>query len=157
VSSTGDVSIGSGSGTLTARGVKARGLEINGLSSDLVLTDIVCDRVTTKSISGDVEFGGRILKGGRYDFTSHSGDVRLRLQNPAGFELNASSFNGEIRSDISLTVHTDPNDRGDRRGGDNQRGGGSRRGNHSLQATYGDGSASLTVRTFSGDVVLTER
>jgi DUF4097 and DUF4098 domain-containing protein YvlB len=149
VSTSGDVSAGSGSGTLTAAGIKARSLDLNSISGDVVLTDIVCDRVTTKSISGDVEFGGRILKSGRYEVTSHSGDVRLQLQNPGGFELNASSFSGTIRADMNLTVHSEP---GERSG--NRRGGGM---NHTLQATYGDGSASLIIKTFSGDVVLTER
>jgi hypothetical protein len=29
--------------------------------------------------------------------------------------------------------------------------------NHSMRATYGDGSATLIVRTFSGDIVISKR
>jgi hypothetical protein len=73
------------------------------------------------------------------------------LANPAGFELNASSFSGSIRSDLPLTI-----------GGDSSvRDGNSRRsrdsGPHNMRATFGDGSATLTIRTFSGDVVIGKR
>jgi hypothetical protein len=41
---------------------------------------------------------------------------------------------------------------------DDQRGPGPRRGrvlnNPSMRATFGDGSATLTIRTFSGDIVI---
>lgn len=159
VSTNGDLTAGSGSGNLTARGLKVRGLELSSISGDMILTDVICDRLGAKSVSGDVDFGGRIIKGGRYEFTSHSGDIRLRLRNPGGFELNGSSFSGSIRSDIALVIHSEADRRGDRdrQGQEGQRG---QRGpglNHSMQATYGDGSALLLVRTFSGDIVLTEQ
>jgi DUF4097 and DUF4098 domain-containing protein YvlB len=105
-----------------------------------------------KSVSGNVEYSGGIARGGRYEINSHSGDVRLVLSNPAGFELTATSFSGTIRSELPMTVGGDSSDRDDR--------GRRRRGevnNHSMQATFGDGSATVTVRTFSGSVVIAKR
>jgi len=80
-----------------------------------------------------------------YDVNVHSGTVRFVLTNPPGFELTASTFSGNIRSDLPLTIG----------GGDNA----SRRGvsNRSVRATFGDGSATLTLRTFSGDIVIAKR
>jgi DUF4097 and DUF4098 domain-containing protein YvlB len=153
VSTSGDLTAGSGSGNLTARGLKVRGLELSSISGDMILTDVICDRLTTKSVSGGVDFGGRIVKSGRYEFTSHSGDLRLRLQNPGGFELSANTFSGSIRSDLSLVVHSEA----DRRSSDRGRGRGRELDNRSMQATYGDGSALVLIRTFSGDIVLTEQ
>jgi DUF4097 and DUF4098 domain-containing protein YvlB len=153
VSTNGDLTAASGSGNLTARGLKVRGLELSSISGDMTLTDVICDRLGAKSVSGTVDFGGRIIKNGRYEFTSHSGDLRLRLQNPGGFELNANSFSGTVRSDISLVIHSD----GDRRAGRARGRGRDDQENHSMQATYGDGSALLLLRTFSGDIVLTEQ
>ncbi|MCC7416854.1 MAG: DUF4097 family beta strand repeat protein [Acidobacteria bacterium] len=149
VSTLGDLAAGSSSGSLTLRGVKARALELASISGDLVLSDIICDRVAAKTISGTVEFGGRILRDGRYEFNAHSGDVRLRLQNPGGFEVNANTFSGSIRSDLSLVIHSEGRRGSDRRGRDERQ--------RSMQATYGDGSALVLIRTFSGDIVLTER
>ena len=146
VSTNGDLALGSTSGTLTARGLKVRGLALNSISGDMVLTDVICERLGAKSVSGTIDFGGGIVKGGRYELSSHSGDVRLGLRNPGGFELNASSFSGTIRSGLSLVLHSDAIDRGNRG-----------RRNQSMQATFGDGSALVIIRTFSGDVVIVER
>ena len=146
----GDLSASSISGNIVAKGLKAHGLDLNAVSGNITLTDVACDRLSVKSINGNVEYGGTIAKAGRYEITSHSGTVRLTLTNPAGFELNASSFSGSIRSELALTIG----------GGDTSRDGGRRRdamSSHNMRATYGDGSATLTVRTFSGDVVIAKR
>ena len=142
----GDLSAGSISGTVRARGLKVRELGLNTVSGDLLLTEVDCERLAIRSVSGNVEFSGRLARNGRYDFNSHSGSVRLMLTDPSGFDVRANTFSGSIRSELPLTV-----------GGDAQRGPAVRgRGlGRSLQATYGDGSASLFIRTFSGDVVIT--
>ena len=70
------------------------------ISGDLSLTDTACERVLAKSVSGDVQFGGPLAKAGRYEFSTHSGDVRLSLQGSVGFEITANSFSGELRSDL---------------------------------------------------------
>jgi hypothetical protein len=57
-----------------------------------------------------------------------------------GFELDATTFSGSIRSELPLTVTGDIRNRGIRKA--------------LTRATYGDGSAALTIRTFSGDIVI---
>jgi DUF4097 and DUF4098 domain-containing protein YvlB len=152
VTTEGDLAAGSVSGSVIARGVKVHSLEIGSVSGDLTATDVACDRLTAKSVSGSVDYSGAITKGGTYDINVHSGDVRLKLANPSGFVLNATSFSGSIRSDLPLTIGGDSaardRDRGGRKSGMD---------NHSMRATYGDGSATLTVRTFSGDIVISKR
>jgi len=144
----GDLSASSVSGSVTARGLKAHGLDLGSVSGDIMLSDVTCDRLGIKSVSGSVEYAGSILKGGRYEINSHSGSVRLTLSNPPGFELTANSFSGTIRSDFPLIIGGDRDrDRGRRRGADNR----------SIRATFGDGSATVTIRTFSGDIVIAKR
>jgi DUF4097 and DUF4098 domain-containing protein YvlB len=150
VSSNSDLMAGSTSGTLSATNLKVRRLELTSISGDMVLTNVVCEGALAKSVSGNIEYGGRIFGSGRYEFNTHSGDVRLRLVNPGGFEINASSFSGDIRSDMPLTVRGSEIDRGG--SGRNQG-----RSNPLLRGTFGDGAATLLVRTFSGDIVLMER
>jgi hypothetical protein len=148
--SEGDLSASSVSGNVTARGLKAQGLDLGSVSGDITITDVTCERLSIKSVSGSVEYSGGIAKAGRYEINSHSGSVRLMLANPAGFELNASSFSGSIRSDFPLTIGGDSARRDGRRSRDV--------GNlHNMRATFGDGSATLTIRTFSGDVVIGKR
>ncbi|HXQ77907.1 MAG TPA: DUF4097 family beta strand repeat-containing protein, partial [Gemmatimonadaceae bacterium] len=86
-----------------------------------------------------VEFGGTLAKGGRYELNSHSGDVRVVLSGATGFELEANSFSGSIRSDLPLKMQGDV-------------------GRHrSVQGVFGDGSAVLSVTTFSGSVVISRK
>lgn len=149
VSTDGDLAAGSISGSVIARTLKVHGLDLNTVSGDVKVSDVTCERLAAKSISGGVEYDGAIAKGGTYDFNVHSGTVRLTLANPAGFVLNANSFSGSVRSDLPMTIGGDARD-GDRRG----RYGMS---NRAMRATYGDGSATVTVRTFSGDIIIAKR
>jgi len=153
VTADGDLSAASVSGNVRAKGLKARGLDLGSVSGDISVTDVTCERLGVKTVSGGVEYAGGIAKGGRYEINAHSGTVRLQLTNPAGFELTANSFSGSIRSELPLTI-----------GGDagRQRDSGSRgrrdsMNNHAMRATFGDGSATLVVRTFSGDIIITKR
>jgi DUF4097 and DUF4098 domain-containing protein YvlB len=152
VTADGDLSAGSVSGNVRAKGVKARGLDLGSVSGDINVSDVTCERLGVKTVSGSVEYAGGIAKGGRYEINAHSGTIRLILANPAGFELNANSFSGSIRSELPLTIGGDSG----RRDGDMPRG---RRdaSNHSMRATFGDGSATIVARTFSGDIVIAKR
>ena len=149
VSSDGDLAAGSVSGNVVAKSLKVHALDLNSVSGSLRVTDVSCDRLMAKSVSGGVEYDGAINRGGTYDFNVHSGTVRLILLNPSGFVLNANSFSGSVRSDLPMTIGG-PADRGGRGRNDIMR-------NRSMRATYGDGSATVTVRTFSGDIVISKR
>ncbi|HYM24453.1 MAG TPA: DUF4097 family beta strand repeat-containing protein [Vicinamibacterales bacterium] len=149
VQTDGDVSAGTISGTVSARGLKAHGLDISSISGDIVLADAQCDRLGAKSMSGSLEFSGGITRNGSYSLSTHSGSVRLALANPSGFALNAASFSGTIRSDFPVTLGStsDSSARSDRR----------RFGSRSMHAVFGDGSATLTINTFSGDIVIAKK
>ncbi len=147
----GDVlNLGTVSGNLTVRRLKARTLEVQTISGDLLLTETTCDRVQAKTVSGDLQFGGPLAKAGRYEFNSHSGDVRLSLHGTVGFEITASTFSGDLRSDLQLSGRGDaaavPAGDDDRRHGPQRQ---------ELRGTFGDGSAVVMVQTFSGDLIVT--
>lgn len=141
VGSPGTVSLSTVSGNVSATGLKARGVDCGAVSGDLILTGIDADRLQAKSVSGDIEFGARLSRGGRYEFGSHSGDVRIRLASDTGFELDATTFSGSVRSDFPITLRGDV-------------GGSRRESNRSVRGTYGDAAAILSVKSFSGTVVI---
>src|SRR2546422_320874 len=119
------------------------------VSGDVVLTNVTCDRLGVKSVSGNIEYSGTLARNGRYDVNTHSGTVRLTLSGSTGFELTGTTFSGSIRSELPLTI-----------GGERERDTGIRRRgarNRSIRATFGDGSAALTLRTFSGDIIIAKR
>ena len=152
ITTDGDLTASSVSGNVRAKGLKARGIDLGIISGDISVSDVTCDRLGVKSVSGNVEYTGGIAKGGRYEINAHSGTVRLLLANPAGFELNANSFSGSIRSELPLTIGGDSASRNDM-----PRGRRDMINNHAMRATFGDGSATLVVRTFSGDIIIARR
>ncbi len=131
------------SGRLVVKGVKTRSLELATISGDLVLVNIACERAQVRTVSGATEFAGPLVKIGRYEFTSHSGDVRLTLAGSQGFELAAKTFSGGVHSDLPLTIG--PNDPPLPPGAPERR---------DLRGTFGDGSALVIVKTFSGSVAI---
>lgn len=135
---------GTVSGDFVARELKARAVEITTVSGDVTLTNIACERAQIKTVNGSVGYTGPLAKGGRYELNSHSGDVTLWLVGDAGFELTAKTFNGDVRADIPITMAPTSH------GGDIP----GMPGNHEIRGTFGDGSALVSVRTFSGDVVV---
>jgi DUF4097 and DUF4098 domain-containing protein YvlB len=148
-----DLTAGSISGRVTVKNMKGHGLELSTVSGETAVTDSAVERLSVKTISGTVDYDGTIARAGRYDINSHSGNVRLALANPAGFELAATSFSGSVRSELPLTI-----------GGDstNRDANASRRrsasfGGHDMRATFGDGSAAITIRTFSGSIVIAKK
>jgi DUF4097 and DUF4098 domain-containing protein YvlB len=137
----GGIEVQSISGGVTLRKVSARRIDVGSVSGAVTVQDTQCERVEAHSISGNVEFGGALAKGGRYELNSHSGDVRVILAGATGFELDANSFSGSLHSDLPLTIQGS-DDRGRRR---------------SIHGVFGDGSAVLNVTTFSGNVAISRR
>ena len=152
ISQDGTLSVASVSGNIVLNGVKTRALDLNTVSGEIRLRDAAVEGLTAKSLSGSIEYTGTLARTGRYEVNSHSGDVRFSLADNTGFELSAASFSGSIRSEFQMTIGGDRNP--NLRTG---RGRGRRGPGDSLQATYGDGSASLSLRTFSGSIVIAKR
>jgi DUF4097 and DUF4098 domain-containing protein YvlB len=141
--------LGTVSGTVIASDLKVRTLEAGSVSGDVRLSTLQVERLTAKTMSGDIAFDGDLARGGRYEFNAHSGNVRLALpSNTPGFELDASTFSGSVRSDFPVTLRPTPD--GDGTG---------RRFtvNRAIRGTYGDAAAILALRSFSGSVVITKR
>jgi DUF4097 and DUF4098 domain-containing protein YvlB len=130
------------SGSLTATSVKAHDCSFGSVSGSVTLKDVVCERASTKAVTGEVIFEGPLSKGGRYEFTTHSGDVALLVDGRTGFDLDARSFSGDLRSELPL----------ERASGDT-----AGRGARTLEGVFGDGSAGIRVTTFSGDVSISRR
>ena len=137
------------SGTVIGTGLRVRALEAGSVSGDVRLIGSEVERLVAKSVSGNIEFEAPLSKGGRYEFTSHSGNVRVMLSGNTGFELDADTFSGSVRSDVPVTLRAiGRNDQAprDRRGS-----------NRAIRGSYGDASAFLAVRSHSGSVVISKK
>jgi hypothetical protein len=136
-----ELTAGTVSGDIIARNVRVRTIDFESVSGDLHFAAIESDRVNLRSISGDIEFAGRLARSGRYELQSHSGDIRLTPDGNTGFDVDANTFSGDIRSDFQLRSGNQLVE--------------TRRGmNRSLRGAVGDASAILTLRSFNGDILI---
>src|SRR5690606_35901216 len=106
-------------------------------SGELSLLGLRSRNVTARSTSGDIDFAGTISGDGRYQFNSHSGELRLSLPDDVGAEFSVRTFSGELDSAFPVTL-----------------GGRNRTSSRSMEFTLGAGGARITAETFSGDVTL---
>jgi DUF4097 and DUF4098 domain-containing protein YvlB len=140
----GPVAGSSVSGDVVFRRVTARRMDGGSVSGNIKIDDAQCERVSAWTTSGSVWFAGTLARSGHYELKAFSGEVRVLLAGNTGFEVNASSFSGEVRTDFPVTArgNTPPNRRGR---------------NTTLSGTYGDGAAVLDLTTFSGSIVISKR
>jgi hypothetical protein len=144
IAAEGSLAASSVSGDVTARGLKASRLELSTVSGSVELHDVTCDAAEIQSTSGDVQYLGAIARQGRYELQSHSGNIIFAPGSGVGFDVEATTFSGEVRSDVELKLRASDPDESGRRG--NRR--------RSIRGTYGDGSAVVELTTFSGDIVI---
>ena len=118
-------------------------MELSTISGKVVMQDVGCDRIEAHSLSGEVEFTSPVIKGGRYEFNSHSGSVLLAVTGGGGYEVEANSWSGNVQSDVTLSGGVQDAGRGPRR--------------KSVRGVVGDGSAIVEITTFSGNVHIIKR
>ena len=127
------------SGGVVIRKATARGLTLSTVSGSIGVEDVSCERVESQAVSGDVWFSGDLEPNGRYELSSHSGSVKVAIGSKTGFQVDASSFSGGIRTDLPINVE------------------GTRRSGRTLQGRYGNGSAILDLNSFSGSIIISKR
>lgn len=131
------------SGDVTGTNIKARRVELHSISGTVTGRNVNAQSAKLHSMSDDVVFDGDLTAGGRYEFTTHSGAVRVAVDGRTGFHLEASTFSGTVRADLPVKLEN--------------AGGVGRRANRSMIGTFGDGSATITASSFSGSVLVTKR
>jgi DUF4097 and DUF4098 domain-containing protein YvlB len=111
-------------------------IRVESTSGDVALTNVRARVVRAETVSGGIEFSGPLDAAGRYDFTSHSGDVTLAVPADVGAQLGLQTFSGEIRSDFPLVLQPSDDRRRQRR----------------FDVTLGRGGARVSAHTFSGNI-----
>ncbi len=137
-STTTGLQISTVSGEVRIEQLTARDFQYSTVSGDLIVANCACDRVQGESVSGNLELGARFTRNGRYNLTSHSGDITLvPLSGGSGLDVKLNTFSGNLHSDFGGAPTG-------KRGG--FMGGGD------VRVKVGDGGAFVEASTFSGDV-----
>lgn len=150
-SATEPLTVSSISGDVRVEGVKARFIEVSSISGDIITRNVSCERASVSTVSGDVQYSGPIAKSGRYELKSHSGDIRFAVSNDAGFDVEANSFSGDIKSELAIK-----NEAAAEQDEMPAQFKGKLPHRTVFRGTYKDGSATVELTTFSGDIVITK-
>lgn len=140
------------SGDIVASGIRGS-IDINTTSGNVTLGADRATRVQVDASSADIIFDGSLGDDARLQFTTHSGDVSLRLPESAGGLLDVSTFNGEVIAGV-LTLLPSPENvaRGFAGSGASANAGSRVRGMARHYEFGGGGSARISISTFNGDV-----
>jgi hypothetical protein len=143
----GDIAASSINGDIILRSVKARSATLDTISGDVRISDVEIERARIGSINGDIDYVGPLARGGRYELHTHSGDITITPVSTSGFELEASSFNGDVVSQYQMKRTAPLAQSFAQRGG----------GNNTTRGSYGDAGAVLALRSFNGDITVVRR
>jgi DUF4097 and DUF4098 domain-containing protein YvlB len=113
-------------------------VDAENVSGEIKLVSRHVNTVKLSSTSGDLTFEGDLLKGGNYDINNVSGDVDLMVGGSPDARFDVSSFSGDIDNNFGPKP--------------------TRVSKYSpgmeLHFSNGNGGATLTARTLSGDIHL---
>lgn len=126
------------SGDLRISGVSGE-VSVETVSGSAIVRAGTVSEFEAASVSGDIDFEGAVAAGGRVDVESMSGDVSLTLPAASSGRVSAETFSGDLSNEFGLPV-------------EDEEGPGS-----TMHGKIGDGSASIEIESFSGDVELRKR
>ncbi len=130
------------SGRITLRGLTSRMLDLHSVMGDMLLHDIEARRAFVQSTSGNLEYTGRLVPTGRYQLQTHRGNIRFVPSGEPGFDLEAMTYSGDLRTDFVLKMLAPLAGRQGRRP------------LKMLRGTFGNAGALVTASTFSGNVMI---
>ena len=132
---TGNVYLKTVSGDIDITNVKGS-IEAETVSGEIEMREVTeAGSINAKTLSGNVDYLGRIESQGRYALKSHSGDITMIIPADSAFEFDAESFSGVIDSDFPIEVSGKVSSR-------------------ELHGVVNKGGASLQLSTFSGNIDL---
>jgi len=136
----GDAHLETISGEIKLQDVRGT-ITANTVSGDIDLIGVTSKSVRAKTTSGEVTFDGLVDPNGRYELSSHSGDILLRVQRDASAQLSMSTWSGAIDSQFPITLKP-----GQQRIGTL----------NAKRFTFeiGGGAARIVAETFSGDITI---
>jgi DUF4097 and DUF4098 domain-containing protein YvlB len=129
---------GSGSVVLVGGG---EDVTLTTVEGSLRVTGAGIRRGRFETVSGALDFEGGAEKAAFLSFETHSGNVQITFPGAAAFDAELNTFEGELSGDLLARAAT-------RRDPLLGRG---------ASVSRGSGGSDLTVRTFSGDIVLRTR
>lgn len=105
------------------------------VNGEIQLIGIEADDVEAETTNGHIQYEGSLRDGGRYNFSTHNGGIRVTIPEGVGVDVNVSTHSGEVEADFPVQV------RGALQQGE-------------LSFVIGDGGARLDLEAFNGTIRL---
>ena len=109
-------------------------LAIDSTNGNVVLTNVRATAAEIATVNGNIHYTGTISDGGRYQFVTHNGGIRLGIQQNPNATFYVRSYGGSVTQNLNLKPQ------GETRSG--------------RRNTYvgGNGSAQVEIESFQGSV-----
>lgn len=109
-------------------------LSVESVNGTIELLRVESADVSAETVNGSITLSGPLREEGRYQLSTHNGNVTVGVQEGAGVTVSVSTFQGELSADFPVSVR------------------GSRDGDFSF--TLGNGRSRLDIETFQGQIRL---
>ena len=123
-------------------GVTVRGhdgeLTAETVNGDITLEDIRGATVEASTVNGEMLYDGELRDGGRYQFTTHNGDITVALPAQPSVSVSVTTYNGEFDSSFPVKVVSSHR-------------------NRRMRFTLGSGASELELESFQGAIRLEQR
>jgi DUF4097 and DUF4098 domain-containing protein YvlB len=139
----GRVTVEDASGRLDVSSVN-EGVRVSGASGEIVaesingavtLARMRASSATVSTVNGDITYDGTLVANGRYEFTSHNGDLLLTLPDGTDATFTVRTYNGELLTDVPVQGSREGLARG-----------------RSVTLTLGSGAADVSLESFDGEI-----
>jgi hypothetical protein len=132
----GRIEVNTTEGQITVTNAGGEALEIESVDGDIEMSGITTLNVSANTVDGQVSWAGVIAPTGSYRFSSHDGDLVLRIAGEPDATISVDTYDGTLESDWPLTIKP---------GG---------RSSNRKTFTLGSGRARVELSSFDGNISL---
>lgn len=131
----GRVEVSTTEGEIRVTNASGAGLDLETVDGDILMSGITSLNVSANTVDGQVSWAGTLAPTGTYRFSSHDGDVVLRINGEPDATISVDTYDGSLDSDWPLTL---------KNGGNRNR----------KTFTLGSGRARVELSSFDGSISL---
>jgi DUF4097 and DUF4098 domain-containing protein YvlB len=117
-------------------------IEIENVSGPIELRDVVSNDVRVTATDGPIRWRGDFAPTGRYRFETHDGGIELTVPRSFDAQLQLTSFDGGLATEIPATITRNSGERGDWIG------------ERRTTAVWRQGRATIDITSFDGGVTV---
>jgi len=131
----GRVEVSTTEGQISVTNASGEALDLESVDGDIEMSGITSLNLSANTVDGRISWAGTLAPMGSYRFSSHDGDVVLRISGEPDATISVDTYDGSLDSDWPLTIKS---------GGNRNR----------KTFTLGSGRARVELSSFDGNISL---